>query len=58
MAISSHPSRGATTVRALRSMPRAMASAHCSAVMAKRRDRAMVCGTVPPKMCDWKRVST
>src|ERR1035441_600422 len=54
----SQPERGVTTVRASRSTPRRMASAHCSAVMAKRRAFCTFSGDCPARTFFWNPVFT
>src|ERR1035437_8413890 len=54
----SQPERGVTTVRASRSTPRRMASAHCSAVMAKRRAFCTFSGACPARTFFWNPVFT
>src|ERR1035438_3940531 len=54
----SQPERGVTTVRASRSTPRRMASAHCSAVMAKRRAFCTFSGDCPARTFCWNPVFT
>src|SRR5450759_4187716 len=54
----SHPERGVTTVRASRSTPRRMASAHASGVMAKRRACWTFSGHFPARTFFWNPVLT